>query len=216
MASLDELGGAIGLVCIAVEGPDVTGCRVNEDAEFGAMLVSEAVRLARYARRLTATLADSDDLLQDTMLRCWKARCSFRPGSNFAGWTRTIMRNAFLSGRRRARFEADMPDDALDRMLTVAPTQGEAVDLRDVEWAIGELSPEQGDALRLAGQGFSIEQASTLLSIPSGTFKSRLCRARVRLKKLTEERTTPLRSEKTEHVRTKPHARRNWKGAMIG
>ena len=61
----------------------------EDDGEFAAMLAAEAVCLARYARRLTGTNADADDLLQDTMLRCWAARRGFRPGSNFGAWTRT-------------------------------------------------------------------------------------------------------------------------------
>lgn len=191
----------------------------GEDAKFGAMLATEAARLARYARRLTGADADADDLLQDTMLRCWKARGSFQAGSNFGAWTRTVMRNAFLSGRRRARFQADLPEDALDRMLSVAATQGETLDLRDVDWAMGELTPEHRDALRLASQGLPIEEAAALLSIPPGTFKSRVARARMRLRSLTEDRATPVLAVKTakpEPAPAKRRERRNWKGVMIG
>src|SRR3546814_2759095 len=73
------------------------------------------------------------------MLRCWAARRSFVPGTNLGAWMRTVMRNSFLSGRRRARFHANLPEDAFDRLLGVAEGQGAAVDLRDVKWALGEL-----------------------------------------------------------------------------
>ena len=71
--------------------------------------------LSAYARRLTGGGADADDLLQDTMLRCWTARASFAAGTSLAAWTRTVMKNCFLTGRRRARFHADLPEDARDR-----------------------------------------------------------------------------------------------------
>lgn len=187
----------------------------EDDEKFGGMLTAEAARLRRYAARLARADADADDLLQDTMLRCWAARRSFRPGTHLGAWSRTVMRNAFLSGRRRARFHADLPEGALDRMLSVDATQGEAVDLRDVDWAMGKLTPEHRAVVQLASQGLPIEQAAALLSIPPGTFKSRTSRARVRLRSLTENRvaTKPVRPVPAP---AKTRERRNWKGVMIG
>lgn len=81
------------------------GCQSDDD--FGAGLVNQARLLRAYARRLTGGGADADDLLQETMLRCWTGRASFMPGSNLGAWSRTVMRNSFLAGRRRARFQAE-------------------------------------------------------------------------------------------------------------
>src|SRR3546814_16999364 len=86
------------------------------------------------------------------MLRGWAARRSFVPGTNLGAWMRTVMRNSFLSGRRRARFHANLPEDAFDRLLGVAEGQGAAVDLCDVTWALGELIPEQRAAILLAAE----------------------------------------------------------------
>src|SRR3546814_2818568 len=77
---------------------------------------------------------------------------------------RTVMRNSFLSGRRRAPFHADLPEDAFDRLLGVAGGQGAAVDLRDVNWALGELIPDQRAAILLAAEGLSIEEAAASLA----------------------------------------------------
>ena len=85
------------------------------DNAFGAALIEQAAARSAYARRLTGGGADADDLLQDTMLRCWTARASFAAGTSLAAWTRTVMKNCFLTGRRRARFHADLPEDARDR-----------------------------------------------------------------------------------------------------
>ena len=84
-------------------------------SESLAALIEQAASLSAYARRLTGGGADADDLLQDTMLRCWTARASFAAGTSLAAWTRTVMKNCFLTGRRRARFHADLPEDARDR-----------------------------------------------------------------------------------------------------
>lgn len=190
------------------------------DDRFGAELIELTASLSAYARRLAGGGADADDLLQDTMLRCWTARASFKPGTNMAAWARTVMRNSFLTGRRRARFQADLPEDAIDRMLSVAATQDEAVDLRDVDWAMGQLSPEQSEAVRLASQGLSIEEGAAHLSIAVGTFKSRVRRGRVRLKRLMEDCSTPLLSLRhtgPDGTQTKPkRERRDWTGVTIG
>ncbi|WP_010188503.1 RNA polymerase sigma factor [Sphingomonas sp. PAMC 26605] len=194
---------------------------LDENAEIGALLVIEYARLRHYAIRLTGVGADADDLLQDTILRCWAARGNFQIDSNFGAWSRTIMRNVFLSGRRRMRFQADLPDGALDRMLSVDATQGEAVDLRDVDWAMGKLTSDHRDVVQLASQGVSIEEGAAQLSIPEGTFRSRLWRARARLRRLTEDRLVPLPMAKVLELRAEATApierkRRDWTGVIIG
>ncbi|BBE00571.1 MULTISPECIES: RNA polymerase sigma factor [Sphingobium] len=187
------------------------------DDNFGAGLIEQAASLSAYARRLTGSGgADADDLLQETMLRCWVARRSFVPDTNLGAWMRTVMRNSFLSGRRRAPFHADLPEDAFDRLLGVAGGQGAAVDLRDVNWALGELIPDQRAAILLAAEGLSIEEAAASLAIPAGTFKSRLWRGRLRLKRLIEHRDTPLLDRRVVEKHSKPRPRRNWKGVVIG
>lgn len=189
------------------------------DDEFGTALIEQAATLSAYARRLAGSAVDADDLLQDTMLRCWTARASFTPGTSLTAWGRTIMRNRFLTGRRRARFQADMPQDAIDRLLSVAESQENVVDLRDVGWALTELAPDQREAVLLAGQGMGAEEAAVQLDIPEGTFKSRVARGRTRLRLLTEERGTPLLSDRqaADQVRAeRPRPKRDWTGVMIG
>jgi len=190
----------------------------DDDRRFGIQLAQQAISLRAYARRLTGGGADADDLLQDTMLRCWVARHRFEPDTNMAAWARTVMRNSFLSDRRRDRFRADLPDDALDRLLSVAPNQDDAVALTDLDWALGELPPDQRDAVLLAGEGVSIEESAVRLSVAEGTIKSRISRGRERLRKLTDDRDTPLLADKRETpvAVDKPRRRRDWSGVVIG
>lgn len=198
---------------LAVVSPDPI--RVLPDAAFAATLVEQTSTLAAYARRLTGHPADADDLLQDTMLRCWTARHRFEAGTNLGAWARTIMRNSFLSARRRVRFQADLPEDALDRLFAVAESQSQAVELGEVRRAIGELTPEHREAVLLAGEGVSTEEAAARLAIPTGTVKSRVARGRNRLRRTAEDGVKPSvpAPAKVEHRRRK---RRNWKGVIIG
>ena len=189
------------------------------DDEFGAELIEQVATFSAYARRLTGSAADADDLLQDTMLRCWTARASFTPGTSLTAWGRTVMRNSFLNGRRRARFQADMPEDAIDRLLSVAENQENVVDLRDVGWALTELAPEQREAVMLAGEGVSTRDAADRLGIPAGTFTSRVARGRARLRQLTQERDAPLFTDRhaaDQSWAEPPRPKRDWTGVMIG
>lgn len=183
------------------------------------MLAEEANRLTRYARRLTRDVTDAEDLFQNTVLRCWAARRSFRLGTNFSGWTRAVMRNSFLSERRRARFRAELRDGDIERLPSVPPNQSDAVELRDVDWAMTELTPDHRTALLLAIRGLSTEEAAAQLSINPNTFKSRLSRARAQLTRLVENRDTPLGSgtpTKLSPPNSAVHRPRNWNGVMIG
>jgi RNA polymerase sigma-70 factor (ECF subfamily) len=193
--------------------------QTTPEDEFGTALIEQVATLGVYARRLAGAGADADDLLQDTMLRCWTARASLTPGTSLIAWGRTIMRNRFLTGKRRARFQADMPDGAIDRLLNVAESQGHAVDLRDVGWALTELAPEQREAVLLAGQGVEFKVAASQLGIPEGTFRSRVARGRTRLRLLIEERGTPLLSDRQttdQNGAERSRPRRDWTGVMIG
>lgn len=202
-----------------VRAPDPP--EVDADDVFTAALIGQAAGLSAYARRLTGNAADADDLLQDTMLRCWAARASVQPGTSMAAWSRTVMRNRFLTERRRARFQADLPDDALDRLAGVADGQEQAVDLRDAAWALSELRPEYREAVLLASEGVTVEEAAARLSIPEGTYKSRVARGRTRLRELTENRDAhrppPNPQPRPEPARRSgARRRREWKGVMIG
>ncbi|TPG46553.1 RNA polymerase sigma factor [Sphingomonas glacialis] len=184
------------------------------DTLFAELLDRHRTPLRAHARRLTGNSIDAVDLVQDTMLRCWSARNSFEPGSNFGAWSRVVMRNSFLSTHRRDRFHASLPEEAFDRMPGVEGGQDQAVELRDIGWALGKLSSDQRDAVVLAGNGVSIEDAARELAIPEGTFKSRVARGRVRLRQLIED---PAAKSLSPMVRKdKPWERRNWEGVLIG
>lgn len=190
---------------------DVT---VTTDTHFAELLDRHRTLLRAHARRLTGNSVDADDLVQDTMLRCWSARNSFEPGSNFGAWSRMVMRNSFLSAHRRDRFHASLPEDAFDRMPGAEGGQDRAVELRDIGWALGKLSPDHRDAVLLAGKGVSIEEASCQLAIREGTFKSRVARGRARLRQLIEDPDAQpfLPSARKD----KPRERRDWEGVLIG
>src|SRR2546422_1006953 len=57
--------------------------------------------LYRVALRLTGNAADADDLVQETMLKAYRAWDQYEKGTNAKGWLLTILRNAFINEYRR-------------------------------------------------------------------------------------------------------------------
>ncbi len=145
-------------------------------------LVAAMPRLRRYARSLTGSPADADDLLQNTVER---AMTRNRPGGqDLLKWLFRVCRNLWID-EVRAR---DVRRDAAERIRDQAPPPatlparepGGALD--DVTAAMERLAPEQREVLLLvAVEGFSYREAAELLDIPAGTVMSRLARARAAL-----------------------------------
>ena len=142
--------------------------------------------LRRYARSLTRNEALADDLVQDTLVRAYERRGSFRSGGNLRGWLLAILHNAFIDGRRRDAAETRrvrQAADLVDADAAVPATQESHVRLRQIRAAFMALPEEQRAALHLvAVEGLSYQAAAAALDIPVGTLTSRLARARAALR----------------------------------
>src|SRR5579872_614834 len=71
--------------------------------------------LYRVALRLAGNAADADDLVQETMLKAYRAWDQYEPGTNAKGWLLTILRHTFINEyRRRARHPESVDLDAIE------------------------------------------------------------------------------------------------------
>lgn len=114
-------------------------------------------RLASYARSLARNSDTAQDLVQETLLKAWRHRASFEPGTNLKAWTFRILRNSFLSQvRRRGAGYASETAELID--IPVASNQESVVTLSDVRRLWSRLTPEQQRCIQLIGiQGLSYE-----------------------------------------------------------
>jgi RNA polymerase sigma-70 factor (ECF subfamily) len=69
--------------------------------EFKKMVQKEATSLRSYAYQLTRNVEDTNDLVQDTMLKALTYQDKFTDGTNLKGWLYTIMKNTFINNYRR-------------------------------------------------------------------------------------------------------------------
>lgn len=164
---------------------------VDGDAAFERYVLPEVEVMLRVARSLTRNQADAEDLVQDSLVRAYKAIDRF-DGRHPRAWLLTILRNTHINRNRRRRPELLRdPDAQLDR-LAPSPADDEAsrpdrfVDLEfdaDLEAAFESLGEPFRDVVELVDvDGLAYAEAAEVLGIPVGTVMSRLHRARKKIR----------------------------------
>lgn len=163
-----------------------------DDATFKASLTAVTPHLRAFARTLSGCRERADDLAQETLLKAWSARSSYRAGTNFKAWTFTILRNHFYSEARRARFTGEYDQEMAERTLRTFGNQEDSLQLADVARALDTLPATHRDALILVAIGdLSYEAIAEVCGIALGTVKSRICRARAMLANVLESGQLP-------------------------
>lgn len=149
--------------------------------------------LRRFAVSLTRDASDSEDLVQDTLLRAVERSDDLRAQQSTRSWLFAILHNRFLD-RRRAQMRAVRHETAAQATrgdVTPAP-QELAVRLGQLREAFGRLPAEQRQTLELvAVRGMACREAADYLEIPLGTLLSRLSRARAALRAFEDETPPP-------------------------
>lgn len=136
--------------------------------------------------------AQAQDLVQETLLKAYRSWDSYQSGTNCRGWLMTILRNKFISDfRKRKRRPSRLAfDDLPDRSILEDrdaddPSQAffESLIADDVVEALEELPDHFRVAVVLSDlRDWQYQEISEELDIPVGTVKSRLSRARRRLR----------------------------------
>jgi len=151
---------------------------------FQADLQTLLPDLTRFARVLTRNEDDAYDLVQDCVERALKKQSLFQAGTSLKSWLFTLMRNIFISQRRRV---------ALDkRYVTGLKAEGEtsqragqvnSVFLKETLRGMNRLSSSERHVIVQLGihEGSQHELANAARE-PVGTVKSRLCRGRSHLR----------------------------------
>lgn len=149
---------------------------------FRRQLIEHIPRLRAFALSLTHDGERADDLVQDVLLRAWRARDSFVLGTNLHAWLFRILRNTFYNDAVVRRRSVQDVDGALAAQLSAAPNQEWRVRWGEMLEALQRLKPHAREALlMIAAAGMSYEEAAQICGCPVGTIKSRVKRARAEL-----------------------------------
>jgi RNA polymerase sigma-70 factor (ECF subfamily) len=136
------------------------------------------------ARHLCGNDPDAEDLVQDTYARALGGAARLDPDANLRAWLFRILRNCFIDRARRRQIVLEIPDDTLDATVI---TPGMLDQIRyvtgiEIARAIAELPIEFRFAVLLDAEGFSEAEIADIVRCAPGTVKSRLHRAKARLR----------------------------------
>ncbi|MDX1579852.1 MAG: sigma-70 family RNA polymerase sigma factor [Gemmatimonadota bacterium] len=169
---------------------------MTDDAKKKAQFEDEALvhvdALYGLGLRLTGgDAARSEDLVQEALLKAYRAWDDFKLGTNCRAWLMTILRNTFIN-QFRSRQRRGQPveyDEVADRAVfaEVADVDPEGrfferlID-EEVIAAVDSLPDEFRIPVVLSDlEGLSYQEIAEIMDVPVGTVKSRLFRARKRL-----------------------------------
>lgn len=154
--------------------------------------------LYNYARSISHSDEDAEDLVQDTFMRAYRYFHQYEPGTNCKAWLFTILRNLYNTNYKKYKRTPDkvhydnieaiyknIRDDDLHPVIKDPESDFFDNILPDeIREAIEELPEEFRSTLILADiEDFSYKEIADIQDCPMGTVMSRLHRARNMLKK---------------------------------
>jgi RNA polymerase sigma-70 factor (ECF subfamily) len=166
--------------------------RAGDPAVFGRLFDDYARTVYNHAFRMTGDWSTAEDVMALTFLEAWRLRARVEPdGGSLRPWllgiATNVVRNISRASRRHAAAIARMPaagfvpdfaDDLLGRI-------DDSRRLAAVREALGTLRRVERDVFMLTvWAGLDYEAAAQALGVPVGTVRSRLSRARRKLRKV--------------------------------
>ena len=162
--------------------------------EFQRDALQHLDALYNFAMYLSRKPPEADDLVQETYLRAFRFSHRFQPGTHLRAWLFQILRNTFLTfyrlrERETAIAEDGVPDWDVPMFHDAPDDDSRAMDAHtDLERAMRHLPEEFRTVLLLAEvEGMPLEEVARIMACPVGTVKSRIFRAKERLRGLLQD-----------------------------
>jgi RNA polymerase sigma-70 factor (ECF subfamily) len=156
-------------------------------ARFDQQVLPHLDAAYRFARWLTRSPSDAEDIAQEAILRAFRGFDGLR-GADAKSWLLTIVRNCHLTAvtQQRRRGHVPLPEEG-DELVSMAPGPESASmrrdDERTLERLMAGLPEEHREVLVLREiEELGYRDIAAVTQIPIGTVMSRLARARAALK----------------------------------
>lgn len=152
--------------------------------EFSNMIVNYQSFLEQLAMKLTKSVEDSNDLIQETYFKAIKNSDKFQEGTNIKGWLYTIMKNTFINAYRKKKNQNTFVDETENKyFLNLRESEKTATtdSLVDTEYLMRQIHSVDKtyiETFMMYYNGYKYEEIAEIMGIPLGTVKSRIFLAR--------------------------------------
>ena len=170
----------------------------GDPSAFNRLMAEHERKMYAVALRMCGNREDAQDCLQEAMLRIYRSISSFKGQSSFGTWVYRITMNTCLDELRRKKNKAAASLDSLvdagwsptDESDTPEKHSERKALRRELSGAIRELPEDMRSAVVLRDiHGYSYDEIAQVLDVNVGTVKSRISRAREKLRGKLQEIT---------------------------
>ena len=163
---------------------------------FEELLRPHLDHLYRLAFRFCQNQHDAEDLVQDLLVKLYPRHAEVARVERLRPWLVTTLYRMFIDGtRRKSRSRLELIDDETSFYDSVASgddrpeqTLAREQSISQMEAAFARLSDDHRTLLSLHDiEGYRLVELEEMLDIPLGTLKSRVHRARARMRELLKE-----------------------------
>ncbi|PNE35203.1 RNA polymerase [Streptomyces eurocidicus] len=182
--------------------------RRGDPGAFRELFDAHASLVYRHAARVTGDRSLAEDVVSLTFLEAWRLREKLRdegdsPRPWLMGIAVNVLRNTARAARRHERALARVPvrDTLPDFATELVGRMADAEQLAAAKTALGKLRRSEREVVTLCvWSGLSYPEAAEALGVPVGTVRSRLSRARGRLRKLAERELRENADRAAQHA----------------
>jgi len=178
--------------------------RSKQSANFDELVRPHLDHLYRLAYRYTGSASDAEDLVQDLLVKLYPRINELQDIEQLRPWLARVLYRIFIDNvRRQSRSPVHLVSALEDSRVNSIELEDVAAlddnpeyqvartkDAQKLTSAIDQLSEEHRSVIMLHDvEGFTLDEMQTILDCPTGTLKSRLHRARNRLRNLLSDGT---------------------------
>jgi RNA polymerase sigma-70 factor (ECF subfamily) len=179
----------------AIKAADINSALKGEKMSgFDELYRKHYRRVYSICLRMTGNIAEAEDLTQEVFIQLHRKLGSFRGESAFTTWLHRLTVNQVLMHFRKRSVKSELTTDdgeipdSIDPD-TINPEAMPIVDRISIETAIAQLPPGYRTAFILHDvEGYEHEEIARILGCSPGTSKSQLHKARLKLRRLIQQR----------------------------
>jgi RNA polymerase sigma factor (sigma-70 family) len=158
-------------------------CQLGEPAAFDDLIARWHTPLWSFVRRLVGEDEAAREIFQDVWVRVIRGIPQLRDGSKLRAWLFGIARRTLMDRLRQEYARSPTADVDVDELAADPSPVDDARDLEQLEGALAQLPIIEREAVTLFYlQELPLNEVAEALKVPVGTVKSRLFRARWRLR----------------------------------